>query len=103
MPEIHGAAGGLANVEGWAKIRRVWAKNGGVWAKIEKVGTECMFVAKVKFRWAKKFYSLVSRPPWWRNVSTIAYRSRLLAYGEFQEEQHCGDPSRKRGSGLAPS
>ena len=24
----------------------VWAKNGGVWAKIEKVGTECMFVGK---------------------------------------------------------
>ena len=45
-PEIHGAAGGLANVEGWAKIRGVWAKNGGVWAKIEKVGKECIFVGK---------------------------------------------------------
>ena len=32
LPEIHGAAGGLANVEGWAKI--------------EKVGKECMFVGK---------------------------------------------------------
>ena len=46
LPEIDGAAGGLANVEGWAKIRGVWAKNGGVWAKIEKVGKECMFVGK---------------------------------------------------------
>ena len=46
LPEIHGAAGGLANVEGWAKNRGVWAKNGGVWAKIEKVGKECMFVGK---------------------------------------------------------
>ena len=45
LPEIHGAAGGLANVEGLAKIRGVWAKNGGVWAKIEKVDKECMFVA----------------------------------------------------------
>ena len=24
----------------------VWAKNGGVWAKIEKVVKECMFVVK---------------------------------------------------------
>ena len=24
----------------------VWAKNGGVWAKIEKVGKECIFVVK---------------------------------------------------------
>ena len=39
LPQIHGAAGGLANVKGWAK-------NGGVWAKIEKVGKECMFVGK---------------------------------------------------------
>ena len=46
LPEIHGAAGGLANVEGWAKIRGVWAKNGGVWAKIEKMCKECMFVGK---------------------------------------------------------
>ena len=37
-----------------------------------------------------------SRPPWWRNMSTIACRSRLRAYGEFQEEQLCGDPSRER-------
>ena len=46
LPEIHGAAGGLANVKGWAKNWRVWAKHGGVWAKIEKVGKECMFVGK---------------------------------------------------------
>ena len=44
LPEIHGAAGGLANVEGWAKIGGVWAKIGGVWTKIEKVGKEYMFV-----------------------------------------------------------
>ena len=44
LPEIHGAAGGLAHVEGWAKIRGVWAKNGEVWAKIEKMGNDCMFV-----------------------------------------------------------
>ena len=46
LPEIHGAARGLANVEGWAQNWGVWAKNGGVWAKIEKVGKECIFVGK---------------------------------------------------------
>ena len=46
LPEIHGAAGGLANIKGWAKNWGVWGKNGGVWAKIEKVGKECMFVGK---------------------------------------------------------
>ena len=46
LPEIHGAAGGLANVKGWAKNWRVWENHGGVWAKIEKVGKECMFVGK---------------------------------------------------------
>ena len=40
LPEIHGAAVGLANLEGWAKI-------GGVWAKIEKVGKECILYNKV--------------------------------------------------------
>ena len=46
LPEIHGAVGGLSNVEGWAKIMGVWVKNGEVWAKIEKVGKECIFVGK---------------------------------------------------------
>ena len=52
LPEIQGAAGGLAirqvaNVEGWAKNGGVWAKNGGVWAKSEKVGKECILWAKM--------------------------------------------------------
>ena len=46
LPEIHGAAGDLANVEGWAKKWGVWAKNGGVGAKSEKVSKECIFVGK---------------------------------------------------------
>ena len=46
LPEIHGAARGLANVEGWAKNWGVWAKNGGIWAKSEKVGKVCIFVGK---------------------------------------------------------
>ena len=46
LPEIHGAAGGLANVEGWAKNGGSGQRMGGVWAKIEKVRKECMFVGK---------------------------------------------------------
>ena len=49
LPEILGAAGGLANLEGWAKNWGVWAKNGGFWAKSEKVGKECILWERCNF------------------------------------------------------
>ena len=62
---IHGAAGGLANVEGWAKNRGVWAKNGEVWAKIEKVGNECMFVGKGVISLCKENLMIRIIPQFW--------------------------------------
>ena len=67
LPEIHGAAGGLANVEGWAKIREkqiggVWAKKGGVWANIEKVGKECIFVGKYVISLGKQISFIITGP-----------------------------------------
>ena len=45
LPEILGAAGDHANVEGWAKKERVWAKKERVWAKNEKSRQRKHFVA----------------------------------------------------------
>ena len=55
LPEIQGAgaAGGLANVE-------VWAKNGGVWAKSEKVGKECILWQRCNFVGQRKFIDPMS-------------------------------------------
>ena len=64
LPEIHGAAGGLANVEGWAKNGGVWAKNGG------GLGKECILWAKSVFLWAKSVISLGKENlmiPGWRS------------------------------------
>ena len=63
LPEIHGDAGGLADVKGSAKIRGVWANFiGGVWAKIEKVGKECMFVGKGVISLGKEILFIRSQP-----------------------------------------
>ena len=67
LPEIHGAAGGLANVEGWAKIGEkqiggVWAKKGGVWANIEKVLKECIFVGKYVISLGKQISFIITGP-----------------------------------------
>ena len=84
MPEIHGAAGGLANVEGWAKIRGVWAKNGGVWAKIEKVGKECIFVGKDVISLGKEKL-MISRSDaliLWYLDRAMLIRARIRALGQ---------------------
>ena len=76
LPEIHGAARGLANVEGWAKNGGVWAKNGGVWAKIEKVGKECIFVGKGVISLGKEKLMIYAGGPAAVRVARASLRDR---------------------------
>ena len=55
LPEILGAAGDRADVEGWAKKAGVWANKEGVWAKNMKVCKECILGAKMNFTGQRKF------------------------------------------------
>ena len=70
LPEILGAAGDLANVEGWTKKDGVWAKKEGVWAKDEKVAKNAFCWEKVNFRGQRNFSDLRS----WSQNSTGCYQ-----------------------------
>ena len=55
LPEIHGAAGGLPNVEGWARTWGVWAKDGGGLGKEWKSWQRVHFIGKDVISLGKEF------------------------------------------------